>query len=395
MSKLPTGPVLLALHRVGPYHHARFKAASAVLDQPLLVLETRPNSQEYPWSFKSDQGPYMLLQLEGALDREQDPPQPVLRKQLQVLITTHAPAVIITVGWADAAYLELLWLGQNRGIPLVVVSDSRSIDMPRNFLKEEIKSQLLRGYSAAMVAGFQSRNYLMQLGFSADAIFQPWDVVDNHMFAKLAAQVPLNLQQDRPFLCVGRFIPEKNHVLLLRAFRIYQLQGGCRSLVLVGYGPLESEIRRGCAELPDPSAVSLVPFEQLEQLGSRYAQAQALILPSRKDTWGLVVNEAMASGLPVILSSACGCEADLLEDGVTGWRFDAHNPKELADCLRRTDQQSPEARQRMINAARSRLSEFSPEAFAHGLLQACQHACARRALSVRSRVLAYLLQRGC
>ena len=394
MSELPIKPVLLALHRVGPYHHARFEAAAAVLNQPLLVLETRPDSQEYPWRFESEECSYTMLRLEGSLNPEQDPPRSVLRQQLRDFITTHIPELIVTVGWADAAYLELLWLGQRRGIPLVVVSDSRTIDMPRHPLKEWLKRQLLKGYTAALVAGSQSREYLEKLGFSAEAIFQPWDVVDNCQFAQLAAQSLLPSPEERPFLCVGRFIPEKNHALLLRAFRIYQLKGGSRPLVLVGHGPLEAEIRCCCADLPDPGEVSLVPFEQIEQLGSRYAQAHVLILPSQKDTWGLVVNEAMAAGLPVIVSSSCGCEVDLVEDGVSGWRFEANNPQELADCLRQTDQQSPEARQRMITAARSRLADFSLDAFANGLRQACEHALACHSPSRRSRLLARLLQQG-
>ena len=261
MSVLPIKPVLLALHRVGPYHHARFKAASAVLDQPLRVLETRPDSQEYPWNSESAKGSYTILRLKGALNPEQDPPRRILRQQLQSLITANVPEVIVTVGWADAAYLELLWLAQGCGIPLVVVSDSRIIDMPRHPFKEWLKSQLLHGYSAALVAGSQSRQYLLKLGFNAEAIFQPWDVVDNLLFAQMAAQRPPPPPQERPFLCVGRFISEKNHALLLRAFRMYQLQGGSRPLLIVGCGPLESEILGGCADLPDPGAVSVVPFE--------------------------------------------------------------------------------------------------------------------------------------
>ena len=394
MSVLPIKPVLLALHRVGPYHHARFKAASAVLDQPLRVLETRPDSQEYPWNSESAKGSYTILRLKGALNPEQDPPRRILRQQLQSLITANVPEVIVTVGWADAAYLELLWLAQGCGIPLVVVSDSRIIDMPRHPFKEWLKSQLLHGYSAALVAGSQSRQYLLKLGFNAEAIFQPWDVVDNLLFAQMAAQMPPPPPQERPFLCVGRFISEKNHALLLRAFRMYQLQGGSRPLLIVGCGLLESEILGGCADLPDPGAVSVVPFEQLEQLGLRYAQAHALILPSQKDTWGLVVNEAMAAGLPVIVSSACGCEVDLVEEGVTGWRFEANAPQQLVDCLRRTDQQSAEARELMIKAARLRLADFSLDAFAIGLRQACEHALACHAPSLRSRLLARLLQQG-
>ena len=67
------GPVLVALHRVGPYHHARFQAAAEALQQPLLVLQTRPQSQEYPWNFTVDHAAYTLLSLKGGLGPEEDP----------------------------------------------------------------------------------------------------------------------------------------------------------------------------------------------------------------------------------------------------------------------------------------------------------------------------------
>ena len=76
------GSVLIALHRVGPYHHARFQAAATALPCPLLVLQTRPQSQEYPWSFVVEGAAYTLSSLEGALSPEQDPPRSVVRINL-------------------------------------------------------------------------------------------------------------------------------------------------------------------------------------------------------------------------------------------------------------------------------------------------------------------------
>ena len=390
----PSAPVLVLLHRVGPYHHARFQAAAKALQSPLLVLQTRPNSQEYPWSFSVEGSAYTLLSLSGGLEPEQDPPTPLLRKQLSALIDEHQPAVIVSVGWADPAYLSLLALSQQRKIPLVVVSDSCREDSHRSSLKEWLKRQLLRGYSSALVAGSRSRNYIVQLGIEPEAIHQPWDVVDNRLIAQLAAQAESAAPpaDERPFLCVGRLIPEKNHALLLQAFTHYQLQGGTRNLLLVGHGPLEEAIRSECVKLPRPDSVKLIPFVELEQLACYYGQAHALVLPSRKDTWGLVVNEAMAAELPAIVSSACGCVDDLIEHGVTGWRFSSDNAPDLAQCLYEVDVQPLDERQRMTSMARSRLDEFGPESFANGLKNACMNAISRPKYSFRSQLLAHLLQ---
>ena len=386
-------PILLALHRIGPYHHARFNAAARHLQQPLIVLETRPDSQEYPWEFQPDQSLYTALQLAGALEAEDDLPSPELMNQLNILLAKYQPALLVTVGWADRAYLILLWLGQKHGIPVIVISDSRASDSFRSPLIEFLKRNLLRGYSAALAAGFESKKYLASLGLTDNSIFQPWDVVDNQFFERIAGKVSFLGSESKSFLCVGRFIPEKNHEVLLSAYRHYQLNGGKRSLHLVGHGPLKHEIERLIDDLPMPERVLVSPFQQINQLANYYAEAHAVILPSRKDTWGLVVNEAMAAGVPVIVSDACGCNKDLISHGETGWSFSYNNSSELATCLQQVDTQGPHERMKIIKSAKDRVSLFGVEDFAVGLKKACSYANSNQISSKRSKILAYLLQK--
>jgi glycosyltransferase involved in cell wall biosynthesis len=387
------GSVLIVLHRVGPYHHARFQAAAAALQCPLLVLQTRPHSQEYPWSFVVEGAAYTLQSLEGCQSPEQDPPRSVLRHQLEELLERYQPSVIVSVGWADRAYLQLMRLAQQRSVPLVVVSDSRRQDSARSPWKEWLKRQLIRGYSAGIVAGTQSRAYIRQLGMKAEAIQQPWDVVNNQLFAQLAAEATTETRfnLEAPFLCVGRFIPEKNHALLLEAFSNYQSNGGIRSLLLVGHGPLEHQIRHACQQLPRPHAVKMAPFVELEKLAIHYGRSHALVLASRKDTWALVVNEAMAAGLPVIVSRACGCVDDLVEDGVNGWSFACDDVQGLVECLEQSDRQLAEERKTMTSLAKLRLKDFAPESFALGLKKACEHAVLNKQNSWRSRTVSRFL----
>ena len=382
--------ILIALHRVGPYHHARFQAAAELLVDQLIVLETRPESQEYPWIFDNSLINYQRLELTGSANFEQDPPLQRARLQLEAIIKKVRPVAIVTIGWADPTYILLLHLGQIHNIPLIVVSDSRYSDMPRSALKEWLKSQLLRGYSAAIVAGKQSSSYIQKLGFARAAVFKPWDVVDNDAFA--SSIQPSELRHLRPFLCVGRLIPEKNHALLLKAFSSYQSQGGQRPLLLVGHGPLENHIKTQISSLPSPELVHMLPFQQLDQLKPLYWSSHALILPSSKDTWGLVVNEAMASSLPVIVSSSCGCVDDLVEHGVSGWTFQHDDMAALLHCLTCSDAQSPRQRELMTVEAQRRLSHFSTKAFALALQDACSYAIANLRSSRLSLFLTTLLQ---
>ena len=381
--------VLIALHRIGPYHHARFQAAARLID--LQVLETRSSSQEYPWQFQAD-ADYDRHLLNGQPSPEADPPLPELDGQLAELLDELQPQVVVSVGWADRAYQRLLIACHKRRIPIVIVSDSRQRDEPRSAANEWIKRQLLRGYSAALVAGSESRAYLTKLGFPADAITQPWDVVDNDLFAASAS--PSSTVSSSPhFLCVSRLVEKKNHRGLLAAFANYQHQGGSWGLTLIGSGPLDPELRKGISHLPDPGRVMLQPFQQLHDLKASYAQASAFVLASSTDQWGLVVNEAMAAGLPCLVSNACGCTVDLIDHGRTGWCFDPSDPQVLAGLMHQAERQSPQARAAMQQAARERLEGFSLQAFAEGLQQALEWASAQPRFSGRAALTAAILSR--
>lgn len=379
--------VLLALHRIGPYHHTRMAAAATHLQ--LHGLETRPQSAEYPWQFQP-QAAYAIHQLRGQLHLEADPPLPSLRRQLQALLVEVQPQVIVSVGWADRAYQLLLVLAQQRQIPLVIVSDSRQRDEPRSAAMEWLKVQLLRGFSAALVAGQESRSYLTGLGFPPAAIFHPWDVVDNAFFQQSAAQAT---PRQRSFLCVSRLVAKKNHQGLLEAYASYQQQGGSWGLQLVGSGPLEDLLRAQIAALPYPQRVQFLPFCQLEEVGRLYGQASAFVLASSTDQWGLVVNEAMAAGLPCLVSSACGCAVDLIDHNRTGWCFDPTNTQALTQLMHTAERQPPDQRAVMVAAARRRLEAFTPQAFTQGLLAAVDQACSQPRFSRRSALTADLLSR--
>ncbi len=377
---------LLALRRIGPYHHARFVSA-AQLGLNLTVIQTRPRSDEYPWSF-DPVGPFDLENIEGAAHKEVDASSLQLDRQFDSLIVRIKPAVIVSVGWADRAYQRLLLAAHRHRIPIVIVSDSRQSDDKRLVHKEWMKRQLLLGYSSSLVAGTESRKYLRSLGFPPSAIFQPWDVVDNDFFSGASFSSSIR----RPnFLCVSRMVPKKNHSCLLKAFATYQKQGGSWGLQLVGSGPLENHIREQIKVMPDPSKVQCLPFCQLVELRELYHSASAFILASTADQWGLVVNEAMAVGLPCLVSRSCGCASDLIVDDVTGWSFEPTDSLSLAQLMHKSEQQTLLQRTSMTIAAKDRLQGFTTAEFALGLKQSIDWAMACPRVSRRSALTAELL----
>lgn len=376
--------VLFALHRIGPYHEVRFRAAvEAGLD--LVTLEICPKSREYAWDFSPTVPTrrYGFCDQSPGGDSEAEPLLPNLDYQISNLLNLVRPNVVVCTGWAHRSYLRLLWHAHRRGIPSILISDSRWDDSPRHFVAELLKRCIVANFSAALVAGLESRKYLLRLGFPETAIFQPWDVVDNTYFeqaSRISRKVspgPFPIDRRPHFLSVGRAIREKNHDGLLKAYNVYQQQGGEWGLRIIGCGvdgPHARRLAKLISRLPYPERVALGPFLAQEQVAVAYGLASALILASRKDTWGLVVNEAIASRLPVIVSTSCGCASDLISHGVTGWSFDPCDTGALARLMVEAQNQPSHERLAMIEAALRRLEHYSLTSFADGIISAVNHA---------------------
>ena len=161
-------------------------------------------------------------------------------------------------------------------------------------------------------------------------------------------------------------------------------------LVLLGDGPLRPEIEALVAKLDLQNCVHLPGFRQYDQLPAYYGLAGAFVHASTTEQWGLVVNEAMASGLPVIVSNRCGCAADLVQEGVNGFTFDPHDAEQLAKLmLTISDPRFPTSD--FGAASRRIIADWGPERFARGLQAAAE--CARQAGPARPGLLDQLILR--
>jgi glycosyltransferase involved in cell wall biosynthesis len=185
-------------------------------------------------------------------------------------------------------------------------------------------------------------------------------VVDNAHFEKGQAQ-----KEARPvLLCVARFAPEKNLATLISAFVKSELVQGW-TLKLVGGGPLKEELQNQAAGHPSVVFADWLSYAELPDL---YASASFFILPSSFEPWGLVVNEAMSAGLPVVLSEECGCRPDLL-GADNGFSFEAGNEKALIAVLNRISKLEPAALEAMGAASRQRIQSFSTRTWSQSFLR--------------------------
>lgn len=275
--------------------------------------------------------------------------------------------VVIVGGWDQPAYLVVLALKWPLRYKVVLWSESTPRDRrPRDWLRETVKRAVVLWVDAILVPGSAAADYARSLG-GARIVTAP-NACDMDLFTPPTGEGEVGRESmggangQRPMaLFVGRLASEKGIDVLLRAWAEVERRLGA-DLVLIGSGPLEEALRSLQVQLRLQS-VQWIPFIEPGELPAWYRRADVLVLPSRSEPWGFVINEAMACGTPVIATDSCGAAHDLVVDGTTGWRVPAANPGLLADRLTAV-LSDPASRSVMGLAATKAVGELTPERWA-------------------------------
>lgn len=321
---------LLIYHHFGPYHAARWRhlqpvAAAAGIE--MLGLQVFAAGGPYRWGAAGALPGVRELGLHSTGDEQlrwRDAPR-LLRA-----LTAAAPDVVAINGWGTRDALLAHGWCRARAVARVLVSDSLDPGKNAGLVREPIKRAALRGVGAALVGGAPHRRYVQHLGVPADRIREGCDVVDN---AHFAAAGSARGEPGRRLLTVARLSAEKNLLAAAEAFLEFAAarpRNEDWSWTLAGYGPLEA-VLQGVAARSD-GRIRLSGAVDYAALPAAFAAADLYWQPSVRDSWALAVNEAMAAGLPVLVSNRCGCSEDLVTPD-TGWSFDPGRPGALREAL--------------------------------------------------------------
>ncbi len=341
----------LVIHwsRFGPYHLARLQATSAQLRAyrvRVIGLETASRDEVYAWREERVSTDFERYTAFPGRSFERIPVHRMWWGLRRLLGVTN-PDVIAISGYSSRdAQVLLGWCKLHRR-PAILMSVSKVDDVLRVKWKELAKKLIVRRFSAALCAGTRHRAYLEQLGMARERIVTGYGAVDNDYFGQRADQVRQqpaafrhlpSLEISTPFfLASSRFIQRKNLHGLLIAYQRYREQSQVCGLspwrlVVLGDGEERGNLERLIVER-DIEEVTFPGFRQIDELPAYYGLARAFIHPALQEQWGLVVNEAMASGLPVLVSERCGCATDLVRDGDTGFKFDPENVEAMASLM--------------------------------------------------------------
>jgi glycosyltransferase involved in cell wall biosynthesis len=380
-----------------PYHLARWSAVVNAGHQ-VTLLQRRSGDPFAVLSTQADQAPFAVHTLA-------DPAEGAARWKEQLLswIDRTDPQVLVVSGYSFPESLAALLASAERRLPVVLCSETNWHDAPRRPWSEALKRRVVRLAQAGLVGGEPQAVYLEQLGLDAEAIFRGYNAVDNDHFATAQewrrrgdeARRELGLPP-RYLLAVSRFTDKKNLGGLIDSFALWRRDAAPADqdlhLLILGDGPLRPQLEAQLSSLGLQHRVLLPGPCAYADLPSRYGLAEAFIHASTVEQWGLVVNEAMAAGLPVLVSATCGCAPELVQPGVTGLRFDPRSVQSIAAAIRWWCEQPPLNRQRLSDCCLCRVASYGPHAFAAGLEAAAQHAL-RSSLPELGRLDRALLER--
>jgi glycosyltransferase involved in cell wall biosynthesis len=307
-----------------------------------------------------------------------------------------SPDVVLLPGWHSATYLRALYFCRRRGIPILFRGDTHLGNRPpgwKGSLWRARTHMLLRTFDGYLAVGTRVREYLRSFGVPDSQIFNCAHCVDNDFFYESAAPYRNSKGREelrRSFglgsddfvaLFAGKFDTNKRPGDILEAAA---RMGNGFSVLMVGTGEL-SGFLRAQAERLNIRFVS-AGFLNQSQMAQAYAAADCLVLPSAGESWGLVVNEAMATGLPCVVSDRVGCAPDLVKVGETGFVFPMGDTESLVSALKLV-KQGKERGHDWSTACRVQAALLSFAAATQGLLGACQQV-RQRTTSEHPRVLA-------
>lgn len=261
------------------------------------------------------------------------------RTALFRIFNEYRPDVLNITGYFDWAQVLLMFYARWKGVKVVISSESSSADHNRSVWKEWVKKVILKRAHAFFCFGKTSAEYLESLGVERNAIkVRNAAVIDEQLirqrYDEAKAGDALDNAAPKKFVYVGRLAPEKNLQTLIRAFaRAVDQTGAHWQLLFVGDGPDRDELQELAEESGVAGKVVFAGGFPWYQVPGWLAQSDVLVLPSRSEPWGLVVNEAMVCGMPVIVSETCGCAGDLVRNGVNGFTFDHSQQQELEKHL--------------------------------------------------------------
>lgn len=302
----------------------------------VMAIEVATTSTDYAWEPSGGvAGARKMTLFPG---RSFDSIAPLRRFGAMLRATKGCDVVCIGLSYGLVDAILLSWTLRLLGKRIIVFSESKFDDCERSVWFEAGKALVLRCYTGAIVGGRRHIDYFRFLRFGNRPVYPGYDSVGLARIRQQGGGVLAPSGADfetRPFVFVGRFVGKKNLPTLIEAYARYRNMAGAgaRRLILIGSGDEEPLLRRMSKELSLSDWIEFPGFLSAAAVSRALADSIALVLPSREEQWGLVVNEALAFGLPVIVSNEVGSRDLLVRNLLNGFVCESNSADSLARAM--------------------------------------------------------------
>ena len=381
--------VVIAFINIGPYHFARLISASKFAKLKgfdLKILQVTNDKLEHPWGeIKNDlvSDTHTLSLINEKVEKNNDLkkiPQ-ISQKQVDSYFNLIKPQIIFVPGWSFEISKKIINWSNKNNVRLVLMSETKADDKKRNLLIEIIKSKfIIPKFSAALVGGSLHAKYLIDLGMSKKSIFYGYDVVDNKFFIEKSKSAKLKKYEilesfsipDKPFfIVVCRLIRRKNIKRLISAYHSYFnfYSDDSWNLIICGSGKELIYLKNYVKDLGLEKKIKFLGFINYKKVAELYGLASCFIHPALSEQWGLVINEAAAAGLPLIISKTVGATSELLKENINGFSIDPHRENEIFEAMTKIHKLSNSEIIQMGKMSKKIVSEFDSNKFGKAVSQ--------------------------
>ena len=329
--------VVIVHNILAPYKVALFnELAKLNSNMEVIFIAEKENRRDWNIDYNNIKFPFTVL-FKGSIDRINSF---TIAKHTWRKLEEIRPETLIICDYSNIfGWVALRWAKKNNN-NLIFWLDSTYNDRKHSFPKEQLKHFFLKHFDAFLAPGERTKQYLEFMKVDSSKIVKIGYSVNNDYFIRQYQQhydnkenllKDLKIQKKSNFIFIGRFAPEKNIFTLLNAF--LNLKNNKWGLLLLGDGQLREDIKSFIKENKLEDNILLPGFIQHDDIVKYFIASDVFILPSLSEPWGLVVNEAMLCRLPVIVSTKCGCQPELVKEGLNGFSFDPNNEQYLATVM--------------------------------------------------------------
>ncbi len=298
----------------------------------------------------------------------------IINPELIKNIENWNPDALLVIGWSFKSHLKVLRHFHNKKL-ILFRGDSTLLGTRsgvRSILRKLFLKWVYRHVNFALYVGSQNKKYFEAAGLKEEYLIFAPHAVDNSRFSEITSENSHKAKkwreelkiadEDIVILYAGKLEPVKNLSLLIDAFNeLYDTElMNSVHLVIIGDGPDEIPLKKKAV---NNNKIHFIGFKNQSEMPAVYQMGSIFVLPSLSETWGLSVNEAMASKIPVLVSDRAGCAADLIVPGITGWTFISGNKSDLQLKINTAVENGAALKKMGMNAA-EKISSWSFEKIA-------------------------------